>query len=271
MKVFIYDNKEKDINGQYLNELKSILCDFNIEYEQLFDEDLNSQKHADALFTLGGDGTLLWVVEFANRNNIPLIGINIGKVGFLTEFERVNMYDAVNLFKSGKLIKENRLTLEINFNNKTVYALNDAFIQRVYMQQVGCMTAEVSIIIDGKQAEKFKGDGVVVSSPTGSTAYSLSVGGAILSPDVEALSVTPIAAHAFGHRSIVFSANSLCEIELIGKAHGTLCVDGRLIGEVKKGDIVRIKKAKVSTTFLRKNDFNFYKKLSLKLKDGLEG
>ena len=271
MKVFIYDNKEKDCGGKYLAELISLLDNAAIEYEQIFDSDLKSTKSADAIFTLGGDGTILWIVEFANNNNIPIVGINVGKVGFLTEFERLEMADAVKLFKDNKLKTEERLTLEVSVNGITTCALNDAYIQRVYSESVGCMTADISVKIDGIKASHFKGDGVVVSSPTGSTAYSLSVGGAILSPEVEALSVTPIAAHALGLRSIVFSAQSICSLELTGRASGMLFVDGRLVTNVCTNDVVSVKAANHSTKFLRKEDYNFYKKLSLKLKDGFQG
>ncbi len=271
MKVFIYDNKEKDCGGKYLSELKSLLDGASIEYEQIFDHDLKLKKSADAIFTLGGDGTILWIVEFANENNIPIIGINVGKVGFLTEFERLEMAEAVDLFKNNQLNLEERLTLEVTVGDCKTCALNDAYIQRVYSESVGCMTAEISVKIDGITASNFKGDGVIVSSPTGSTAYNLSVGGSILSPEIKALSVSPIAAHTLGLRSIVFSDKSICTLEFTGKANGMLFVDGRLVCNVGLNDVVEVKGASVSTKFLRRNDYNFYKKLSLKLKNGFQG
>ena len=271
MKVFIYDNKEKDCGGQYLKELKYLLNKSDIEYEQLTDDQLELDKTADALFTLGGDGTILWLVEFANRNSIPIIGINVGKVGFLTEFERLEMESAVKLFKAGELEKDERLTLEISIDGKSTLALNDAYIQRNYSEEIGCMTIDVKVSVDEKSVENFKGDGVVVSSPTGSTAYSLAVGGSILTPNVQALCVTPIAAHALGLRPLVISANSKCELLVVGKTHGTLFADGRRICEVCAGDNVLVKKSKHVTTFLRKKGYNFYKILSLKIKDGFQG
>jgi NAD+ kinase len=272
MKVLIYDNKEKDSCGEYLKELEMLLSQAGIEYLQIFDKDLNKKISADIIFTLGGDGTILWVINFANNNNIPIIGINIGKVGFLTEFDKSNMAEAVNLLKDGQLKEDKRLTLSVSVNDKILTcALNDAFIQRVYSQEIGCMTAEISVHIDGRLVEDFKGDGVVICSPTGSTAYSLSVGGSILAPDVDALAVTPIAAHALGLRSIVFSSNSTCQIELFGKTQGALFTDGRLICQVQKGDKIEVKKSKLVTTFLRKKDFNFYKRFSLRLNDRFKG
>ena len=271
MKVFIYDNKEKDCGGQYLKELKSLLSKAGIEYEQLTDDQLELNKTADALFTLGGDGTILWLIEFANRNSIPIIGINVGKVGFLTEFERLEMATAVELFKAGELERDERLTLEISINGKSTLALNDAYIQRNYSEEIGCMTIDVNVIIDDKPVENLKGDGVIVSSPTGSTAYSLAVGGSILSPNVQALCVTPIAAHALGLRPLVISVDSECKLSVVGKTHGALFADGRRLCEVCAGDDILVKKSKYVTTFLRKKGYNFYKILSLKIKDGFQG
>ena len=125
----------------------------------------------------------------------------------------------------------------------------------------------LDVLVDGHFLASYVGDGVVISTPTGSTAYSLSVGGSILSPDVNALLVTPIAAHTLGIRSIVFSAESVCQFELTGKASGGLFVDGRSVCTLNKGDKVFVKKSEYNTIFLRKIDFNFYKRFSLKLKD----
>ena len=267
MKVFIYDNKEKDNQGQFLIQLKSLLDKSKIKYEQIFDKDLSSTKKADAIFTLGGDGTILGIAEFATKNDIPIIGINIGKIGFLTEFERLEMENAVNLLKNKKLVKDKRLNIEVNFNGNTYYALNDVYLQRIYTENIGAMTAEISVKLNQNLVENIKGDGVIVSTPTGSTAYSLSVGGAILSPDVDVFSVSPIAAHSLSLRPIIFNSKITCELELLGKAEANFCVDGKMVSKIGKGEVITISKATKYTTFLRKDDFNFYKKLSLKLKD----
>ena len=95
MRVFVYDNKEKDVGGVYLQKLCGLLNGINIKYRILNDDDLLKDDVADAIFSIGGDGTILWLVEFANRNEIPIVGINVGKLGFLSEFERGEMEEAV--------------------------------------------------------------------------------------------------------------------------------------------------------------------------------
>jgi len=266
MFVYVYDNKGKDLNGKYLDILINCLNVKKVTYKVLSDAELDGKANADAIFVLGGDGTILWVVEFANRNNIPIVGINVGKLGFLSEFETCDIEQAVELFCNNELSLDNRATLKVSYNNNTFYSLNDVYLQRIYSKESGCMTTDINVSVNGKIAEKFKGDGVVMCSPTGSTAYSLSAGGPIISPDVNAFCITPIAAHAFSQRAIVCNANSMCEICVAGGANANLFVDGRYISEVNKEMNISIEKADNFTSFLRKQDFDFYKRLSEKLK-----
>lgn len=266
MFVYIYDNKGKDIEGKYLKVLEEYLNQYSIPYKILNDEELNGLGSADAIFVLGGDGTILWLVEYANRNNIPLIGINVGKLGFLSEFEACDIESSVKLFKENLLTLDKRMTLKVTVGNEVFYCLNDVYMQRIYTKESGCMTAEIMVNIDDKTAEQFKGDGVIICSPTGSTAYSLSAGGPILAPNVNAFSITPIAAHAYSQRAIVCNSDSVCEMALIGRASANLFVDGRYVAKINKGENIKVEKADNYTLFLRKQDFNFYYRLSNKLK-----
>ena len=266
MFVYVYDNKGKDIGGKYLEILIEYLNKYSISYKILDDEKLSGFGSADALFVLGGDGTILWLVEYANRNKIPLIGINVGKLGFLSEFEVGEIKLAVKLFSENKFSIDSRTTLKITLDNKVYYSLNDVYLQRIYTKESGCMTADIIVSIDGRLAERFKGDGVIISSPTGSTAYSLSAGGPILAPNVNAFSITPIAAHAFSQRAIVCDSNSMCEMTLAGGALVNLFADGKYISQINKSESVKVEKAENDTMFLRKENFDFYNRLSEKLK-----
>ena len=266
MHVYVYDNKGKDVGEKHLIKLIELLDLKRISYKILTDGDLLGEGKADALFVLGGDGTILWLVEFANRNNIPLIGINVGKLGFLSEFDLCDIESAVSTFSEGMLVFDERMTLKITFKDKIYYSLNDVFVNRVYNHHVGCMTVDIQVSVDGKVAQRFKGDGVVVCSPTGSTAYSLSAGGPVVTPGVNAFCITPIAAHAFSQRAMVSNADAGCEICLTGKASANLFIDGKFISEINKGDVVKIEKANKPTLFMRKHDFDFYKRLTEKLK-----
>ncbi len=267
MRVYVYDNKEKDADRICLTKLKQVLSEYNVEYQVLSDDDLLGEGYADAVFTIGGDGTILWLTEFANKNNIPIVGINMGKLGFLSEFELSEVEESVKLLVNGELKRDERITLKVSLGNSVYRSLNDSYIQRTYQKEVGCMTADILVDIDGATTEKYKGDGAVICTATGSTAYSLSAGGPILAPDVDAFAVTPIAAHALNKRPIVCSANSICTFEITGKAHCGLFVDGRFIAEVKKGDVITMQKSENKTVFLRKKDYNFFNRLTEKLRE----
>ena len=227
--------------------------------------------NADAIFSLGGDGTILFLTEFANKNAIPIIGINIGKLGFLTEFERYDIEKAVECLVLDNYNKDARSTMVVNFNGKRYYALNDVFIQRTYDRHIGCMTSETSVSIDGNHIDKFVGDGVIVCTPTGSTAYSLSAGGPILTPELDVFVVTPIAAHSITQRPFVYTAKLTCEVDLVGRAHAGLFVDGNFVGDLVNGDKITIMKAENKTEFLRQKDFDFFDRLSKKMKADTRG
>ena len=266
MNALIYDNKGKDINASWLKKLIQSLDKAEITARVINDDDLSKDISADVLFVLGGDGTILYLNEFANRNDIPMIGINIGKLGFLSEFESSEIDAAVSLFKSGKMKEDLRITIDVIYNGKTYCALNDAFVQRVYSEDVGCMITEVKVTVDETDTCSYKGDGVILCTPTGATAYSLSAGGSILAPKVEAFSVTPIAVHDFNQRPIVYSSDSNFKFEITGSAPVGLFADGHFIANLKKGDAFIVKKALKPTVFLRKQEFNFFKRLNYKFK-----
>jgi NAD+ kinase len=265
MKVLIYVNKEKDINNVWYNKLTEILAREDIAYVKLSDNDLNNDYSADALFSLGGDGTILFLTEFASRLQIPLIGINIGKLGFLSSFERDDIEEAVIALKNGSLTLDKRAVIKVCLKDNVYYALNDVFLHHVYTELVGNLINDINIKIDDKNISLIKGDGVIVSTPTGSTAYSLSAGGPILLPEVDAFVLTPIAAHALNQRPIVYDSTKKCEIGIVGPARAGVFVDGKSVGILSKGDYISVTRGENSVCFLRKNEYNFHKILSKKL------
>ncbi len=271
MKVLIYDNKGKDVGGKHLKNLISLLVDYKIEYEILEDNQLQVSASADALFVLGGDGTILYLTEFASKNSIPIIGINAGKLGFLSEFEPNEMQKAIECLLNDLLIRDERATMKISYNDKIYYALNDVYLQRIFTDHIGGMIIDINVYLDGDRVSMFKGDGIIVSTPTGSTAYSLSAGGPILAPKMNAFVVTPIAPHCINYKPIVFSSRSRCDVVMDGRTSAGLFIDGTYIDKLAKGDSVTITKSEKSLVFLRKTDFNFFKRLNIKLKNNFDG
>lgn len=264
MKVLIYVNKLKKESESFLKSFSKILANEKIDYALIEKKDLERRVIADAVFVYGGDGTILGLSEFSINNNLPIIGFNAGKVGFLTEFEQNEAKNTVKLFKAGKLKRDERLVLSVKFNDKTYYALNDAVVQRQYSDNSDGLIISVSAYFDDIFVDKISGDGVIVSTPTGSTAYSLSAGGSILSPGINACIMTPLAAQSLHNRPIVFSADSTCSIKLESAKAG-LFIDGKKIADLKSGNKVDIKKSENQIVFLRKEDSDFYLKLEEKL------
>lgn len=271
MKVVIYDNKGKDVGGVWLKKLQNILDQHKIEHKQIEDKDLVTKVSADALFVLGGDGTILFMTEFASKNQIPIIGINAGKLGFLSEFECCEMEQAVQLLINNELIVDNRASMCVKYCDKDYFALNDVFLQRIYNDTMGSMIIDINVDIDDVRVCNFMSDGIVVSTPTGSTAYSLSAGGPILAPGMNAFVVTPIAAHCINQKPVVFSGRSKCDVCVDGRASAGLFIDGRFVDKMKPGDKLTIIKSPYQLQFLRKKSFNFFERLNKKLNNNFNG
>lgn len=266
MKVLLYFNPDNKTNGDYFAEIQRLFVKHGVDFNCVANDVAPQNTDYAAIFVVGGDGTLLRRTETANENNLPIIGINCGKLGFLSEFEADEAENAIILFKNGELVKDERLTLKISFKGKTYYALNDAVISRTYEEDKR-MVVSVGVKIGDCGLQKITGDGVILATPTGSTAYSLSAGGAIIAPDVAALSLTPIAAHSISAKPFVCSADEKFLLTHEGGAKAGLFVDGKLVGVLEQGDGVSVSAAERKTVFLRKKGFDFFARLNNKLQE----
>ena len=266
MKVFLYVNKAKDEKQIYTKQIVSILENEKIEYE--FVDGSVTKKDGDALIVFGGDGTILKLNKFAYLNSLPIITINAGTIGFLTEFELHDIADAIKCLLSGKLIRDVRTNIAIYTEDRCYIALNEAVVQRVFSEKDEGIVSNLTVNVDNNDIETVVGDGVIVATQTGSTAYSLSAGGAVLAPGVDAFQITAIAPHSFSNRPIVCSSQKTIKITNTGDNNTALFVDGRFVETVKKGQVITIVKAKKDTVFLRKASFNFYDRLIVKLNRG---
>ena len=266
MKILLYINPEKDKSGEYAVKCEALLKKHGVDFDFLCDGDTFIGCGYDAMIVVGGDGTILRRTELVNLNKIPIVGVNCGRLGFLTEFELEEIETAIKLLKNGKLVKDERLTLKIVYNGKTFYALNDVSFSRIYETDKRT-TVNLGIKIGSATMRDVSGDGVIISTPTGSTAYSLSAGGAILEPHINALSLTPVAAHSFSARPIVFSSENLCSVKCNGGSNAGMFIDGKLVATLKDNETVLISQAENKTVFLRKAGFDFFTRLNKKMQD----
>ena len=262
--VFIYYNKNKCANNAEITVLTDALEKENIDYEFISGENLNEKRSGEAIFVLGGDGTVLLVSPFSNANRIPIISINFGKLGFLSEFEAEQIDEAVKLLKNNQLVLDEKLSLEIEYNGEKYFGLNDVYLSRAYSKESRDLLTSVSVFADNVPVSSFKGDGVIISTPTGSTAYSLSAGGSVLSPNVSALQITPIAPHSLCQRPIVCSAESNFNVKINDGAIAELFIDSFHIATLSNNDSFTVKKSKQPTQFLRRKNYNFFNILQSK-------
>lgn len=262
MNVGIFVNDTHD-SSSCLNKIYSFFNNEGIYYKNVLN--IDDLSEIDILLVLGGDGTILMFSEACAKQGIKLLGVNFGHLGFLTEFENEKLLDALNAIKIGNYNIQSRTLLNIEFNNKSFIALNDVVVQRCTNGEEFANTISIQAEIDGSLVDNYKSDGLIISTPTGSTAYSLSAGGSVLSPDINAFIMTPICAHSLHSRPIVYNDNSVLKLHYLSKNRLNVIVDGKCVGEIKYGETLIATKSKFSLDFITVGECDFYNKLLMKL------
>ena len=222
-----------------------------------------AEEPPEAILTLGGDGTLLRGVQAAVRWDVPLLGINLGRVGFLTEEEPENIEDVLKCLLADEYDLEERALLNVCLHGRVWTALNDVVVSRGGYARLITLDA----LVDGDTAGRYVADGLVVATPTGSTGYSLSAGGPIVSPHVDCMVITPICAHSLQHRPCVVPGNASIRLELGQDAeqHASLQGDGQNCGTLKAGDWIDISKSRRTIRLIRTRQLHFFQLVREKL------
>jgi len=225
---------------------------------------------AEYCVVLGGDGTLLSAVRATSPGEIPLLGVNLGHLGFLTEVETPDLFPTLDKFLRGEFFVEKRSTLSarIERDGKLVSefgALNEVVVAKGPFARL----IRVNIWVDQRYIDTFPGDGLIVSTATGSTAYSLSAGGPLVSPDVDCLLITPVCPHSLYSRAMVISGSSTVGVSFAGSPeHVFLTVDGQQGSGLEPGDLVVVSRARTKAHLVRMKDWNFFEVLRKKMKEG---
>ncbi|MGE5176219.1 MAG: NAD(+)/NADH kinase [Hyphomicrobiales bacterium] len=224
----------------------------------------------DALLVLGGDGTMLHAARAASEAGVPILGVNMGGLGFLTETAADSLYPALTQLFDGKYVLERRLMVEARVRSRgrrngrewTGVGLNDAVIHPSERSRV----IALDLAIGGRPIGTLVGDGLVVATPTGSTAYSLSAGGPILRPTVEALLATPISPHTLAWRPLVVGGDESFEVRIRpGHPAAVLALDGQVLRRVTPDDEIRIRRARRRASIILLRADSFYDVLRTKL------
>ena len=214
-----------------------------------------SAQDADLLISLGGDGTILRSVELLGGAPVPILGVNMGTLGYLTEIEPEDLLERleswINQDDKSEIVLDERMMLAVTLKsknkNQTWRALNEAVIER---QQSG-HTVWLDVTINHEVFARYSADGVIVATPTGSTAYSMSARGPVVSPRHRAMLLTPVSPHMLFDRSLVLGPTEMLSMQVVGTRPAELAIDGRHVASLDQGDVVSYEADSCSAHFVR--------------------
>ena len=221
-------------------------------------------EEVDFLVSVGGDGTLLSVVRESFDYDIPILGINLGTLGFLTDISMDQLEQFLIDLNSKNYRIDNRMMVEGSLNLNSFVAFNDIVISRKSISSMVSIEAK----INGNLFNSYYGDGVIISTPTGSTAYNLSVGGPLVYPLTEAFIITPVAPHSLTQRPLVMPADFEIEFDIVDNKGAVVIVDGQDIYEIEDNQRLKIKIARQNAKLIHRIDRNYFDVLNEKLRWG---
>ena len=283
--VILTPNPYRDKNFQTVRAAMKVLKDagmeprlclpFEVDRNYELPKDLRFHKldrelqNADLVIFFGGDGTILHMAKAATRKNLPILGVNIGTMGFMAELESTEL-DQLARLASNEYTLDKRMMLDVvvQRDRDIIFhdiGLNDVVITKGAIARI----AHLAVKCDGVEAMQCGGDGIIVATPTGSTAYSLSAGGPIVEPEASNILITPICAHDVMSRCIVASDKRVITVELTHNArrNAYLSVDGGKALRLNLGDVVTVRKSHLETKLIRLKDRSFYDVVNMKFKN----
>lgn len=290
MKFFIYSKLLKDSDKQYVQDLLNVMHDQNIEFavigkyaKQLKDQNVLTDEirvvdnceelkafGPDLVVTLGGDGTILSAIEIVRDSGIPIMGVNLGRLGFLSSIEKVKIKDVVEAVVRGDFYTEPRSMLKLECNlpifENLPYALNDFTLHK---RDTSSMVT-IHTYVNDRFLNSYWADGIVVSTATGSTGYSLSCGGPIVFPTSGNIVITPVAPHNLNVRPIVLSKDSKISFEIEGRSENFLCTLDSRYETITSEHRINIQKSDFNIHLAHPNDITFMKTIRNKLMWGVD-
>lgn len=220
-------------------ELRTLLADSGLAV-------VDVATDADVVLAIGGDGTVLEAAAEAMDAGVPVCGVNVGKVGYLAEFETSEMADLVDALAHDTYEIRTHSVVAVESGHVSAVAVNDVVVEKVVSQRI----IEVSVAVNGRALATYRTDGIIVASPLGSTAYSLSAGGPVVDPSLDALVLTPIAPHSLLTRPVVLASDAVVTISIAVDRPARINVDGRELCEVPPGGTVTVRRGSTTVRFL---------------------
>lgn len=222
-------------------------------------------SRSDIIILIGGDGTFLSVARHAVENQVPVAGFNLGKVGFLTELNKNHLEQNLREIFYGQAKIARRKLLETNYKGKQYLSLNDVVIGKGNIARI----IKLQLDIDAAYVAEVGGDGLIISTPTGSTAYSLASGGPIVTPKVNGIVITPICPHSLTFRPLVIPDNSTVKVTLFSEIESFITVDGQHVLPISKGDSFETRVYSKTLKMVESGRMSYFKLLNEKLNWGL--
>ena len=234
---------------------------YNFDEIIFFGSEFTMLKSCDMVLTIGGDGTIIHAARKAAPLNKPLLGINTGRLGFVAELEP-NELDMLKRIPDGNYNIEKRMMLKITHKNREYYAMNDAVISRGSLSRL--IDIDVSLAEDKGYICNYRADGLIVSTPTGSSAYSLAAGGPVVEPTMKCIVMTPVCSHSLFARPVVFSHQSQLAVSAAcdDNTQVYLTLDGAKTLTIARSDVIYMTSSKTETQFIKLKDKTFYKVLN---------
>lgn len=270
-KIAVNINTSKVTSDSIIEKIIYILKKYNRDAEiTLFKDSKGLEEKGccdfDVIIVLGGDGTILGTVRSVLSRDIPILGINLGNLGFLTSIEMNYLDEGIQKLCSGAYIMENRMMLDCKITKKneteSYKALNDVVISRGTIYGI----YKYVISIDGKYYTTFNSDGIIISTPTGSTAYSLSAGGPIIYPTLDVISITPICPHSLHSRSIIIDGKSEVNVSISGnKEKILLSLDGQFHCDIMNLDKININSSEKKCKLIKLHGDDYFNVLRNKI------
>lgn len=274
-KFLIYANADKDDGLSLSKKTKEylgnkgaasvIISDAEADFENgLIKKEL--LEGVEAVLVLGGDGTMLRAASVLGDSAIPLLGINLGTMGFLNEVDRQQLYKACDRLIADDFKIEERMMIKGSVKSKEYHSLNDVVITRAGFSRI----IGLSIYVNDELLDTYEADGVIVSTPTGSTGYNLSAGGPIVSPKSRLIIVTPISPHSLTTKSVVFDGNDKIKVEIVKQrktqdTEAIVSFDGDNNMELSAGDVISVQASLRTVKLIKMYDVNFYSVLRDKI------
>ena len=276
-KIAISINKAKDKDNKILNMvIEKLSKKFVVDSANVFNSydacNVSLDKDVELIIVLGGDGTLLNVARETSRNHsIPILGINIGNLGFLSSTELSSLDEAITKLSNDEFKVENRIMLSSEVNCQKIIPIENAFNDVVIARGTLSRMVKFSIYIDKKLYTTFRGDGLIIATPSGSTAYSFSAGGPFIYPNLDLIMLTPICPHTKSMQTMVVSGDSVIEVIPENGEEIYLTVDGQKATKLAQRDKVTIKRAENHVGIILFNDHDYYRVLRSKILNNSRG